>query len=283
MTDCREHICRADRISGWLKSKLGNFRPQIAAIMGSGLSDCVPPLEDKISIPYDSIDGFPKSSVSGHAGNLLFGKYNGLGVAVMQGRFHYYEGHELGDIALVVRVLGELGVKTLIATAAVGSLRKTAPPGSLVVLSDHINLMGANPLRGVYDKRFGPMFTDMSAAYDPELRRETLALCKNLGIHASEGVYIASPGPSYETPAEVRAYGILGADVVGMSTVPEVIAARQLGMRVLGLSWVTNLASGIAERPLSHQEVLEEGRKVADNFRKLLREILQLPLLMSHK
>jgi len=279
MNMAKQHVERVDSVTAWLKEKLGNLKPELAVIMGSGLSNCVPPLEKEIKISYDDIPGFPKSSVPGHAGNLLVGKYKGMTVAMMQGRFHYYEGHELGDIAVPIRVLGQLGVTKLIVTAAVGSVRKAVTPGSLVVLSDHINFMGRNPLRGIYDKRFGPMFPDMTEPYDAAFRKTALMLCQKLKIQATEGVYIAGTGPSYETPAEIRAFSVWGADVVGMSTVPEVIVARQMGMRVLGLSWVTNLASGISSQPLSHQEVLEEGKKVEVSFRQLLLELLMQPEL----
>ena len=277
MNTAQEHVERIDSIATWLKGKLNGLKPELAVIMGSGLSNCVPPLEKEIKISYDDIPGFPKSTVPGHAGNLLVGKYKGMTVAMMQGRFHYYEGHELSDIAVPIRVLGELGVNKLVVTAAVGSVRKAVTPGALVVLSDHINFMGRNPLRGIYDKRFGPMFPDMTEPYDAVFRKKTMTLCKKLKIQATEGVYIAGTGPSYETPAEIRAFSVWGADVVGMSTVPEVIVARQMGMRVLGLSWVTNLASGISSQPLSHQEVLEEGKKIAVSFRQLLQELLTLP------
>jgi len=276
--DVKEHVRRVEGITRWLGKKLGKLRPELAVIMGSGLSGCVPPLEDSVSISYADIPGFPQSTVQGHAGTLLAGKTKeGLGVAMMQGRFHYYEGHAIGDLAIPVRALYGLGVKKLIVTAAVGSVKRSVKPGDLVVLNDHINFMCRNPLRGIYDSRFGKMFTDMTEPYDPVFRRETLKLCKKLGIRATEGVYLAETGPSYETAAEIRAFAMLGADVVGMSTVPEVLVARQLGMRVLGLCWVTNLATGISSARLSHQEVVAQGKLVAVKFQKLLQAVLSLP------
>jgi len=269
------HFERISQITAWLEKKLGGLKPEVAVIMGSGLSESVPPLEESVAIPYGDIPGFLKSTVSGHAGKLLVGKTSGKTVAFMQGRFHYYEGHPMSDIAIPIRALGKLGVKTLIVTAAVGSVHKHIKPGDLVVISDHINLMGCNPLRGVYSEEFGPMFPDMTEAYDKKYRRLALDICKKVGISATEGVYLAGFGPSYETPAEIRAFRQWGADVVGMSTVPEVIVARQMGIKVLGLSWITNLASGVSDYPLSHQEVLEQGKKVAGNFKTLLAELLK--------
>ena len=267
------HVERVDKIVSWLKKRI-KVSPSVGLIMGSGLSDSVPELENCAGIDYSEIPGFPKSGVQGHKGRLLVGSYKGVGVAAMQGRFHYYEGHPIGDLAVPVRVLAKLGVQSLVVTAAVGSMRPKIRPGDFVFLKDHINFMGRNPLRGNYDSSFGEMFPDMSYPYDPKLRSAALSACRSLKIRCHEGVYIAGTGPSYETPAEIKAFTLLGADVVGMSTVPEVIAARQLKMRVLGASWISNMASGIAGKPLSHEEVLQEGKRAAQRLKKLLEKLL---------
>ncbi|MDR1123248.1 MAG: purine-nucleoside phosphorylase [Elusimicrobiota bacterium] len=262
------------KAAAFINKKTKNFAPQIALITGSGLAGSVPPLEGKIVIPYTSIPGFLKSTVAGHSGNLIFGVYKGKKIAVMQGRFHYYEGHSMKDIALAPRVLAALGVKTILISAAVGSMNARLTPGSLCVLKDHINFMCSNPLIGNYDPAFGPIFFDMTDTYDPQIRRAALAAAKKYKVNAREGVYIAVTGPNFETPAEIRAFKTLGADVVGMSTVPEALAARQLGMKICGLSWVTNLASGISKHPLSHKETLEETKKIEGKFTQILRELL---------
>lgn len=249
--------------------------PAVGIILGSGLSDALPELEDAAVLPYGGIPGFPRTTVAGHAGRLVLGRRGGVGVAAMQGRFHYYEGHAMQDIAFPIRVLGELGVRTLIVTSAVGSMRASLKPGHIAVLKDHINLMGVNPLRGPHEERFGAMFPDLLDAYDPALRKLALKTARSLKITAREGVYVAVSGPSYETPAEIRAFRRLGGDVVGMSTVPEVIAARQLGVKVLCLSWVANLASGLAKEPLSHPDVLSFGRSSAGRIRRLLENLLE--------
>jgi purine-nucleoside phosphorylase len=246
----------------------------VGIVLGSGLADAVPELEEARSLEYASIPGFPKPTVAGHAGKLKIGRLGEHRVAVLQGRLHYYEGHELGTVVLPLHVLKELGVRTLVVTSAVGSLRRSMPPGSLVILKDHINLMGVNPLRGLLGPEFGEMFPDMTQAYDPALRKLALRCAKDSKLRAKEGVYIAVAGPSYETPAEIRAFSRLGADVVGMSTVPEVIKARQLGFRILTVSWVANWAAGVSREQLKHSDVLELGRGVALEIRTLLEEVV---------
>lgn len=273
----KEHIKRVESVSAWIKKNIKTLKPDTAIIMGSGLSDSIPPLENKIEISYDKIPNFLKSTVAGHAGKLLFGKFGRHTLMIMQGRFHFYEGNAMGDIAIPIRVMGKLGIKNLIVTAAVGSVNKNVKPGTIVVLKDHINMMGTNPLIGIYDKDFGPMFPDMTDVYTAKYRSEVMAICRKLKIKSKEGVYLAGFGPSYETPAEIKAFRSWGADVVGMSTVPEVIVARQMGIKIIGLSTVTNLASGVSKAPLSHQEVIEEGKKVAKNVTKLLQQILKSP------
>lgn len=262
------------KAAAFINKKTKNFEPQIALITGSGLAGSVPELEGKIVIPYTTIPGFLKSTVAGHSGNLIFGSYKGKKIVVMQGRFHYYEGHAMKDIAIAVRTLKFIGVNTILVSAAVGSINAKLKPGSLAVLKDHINFMCNNPLIGNYDPAFGPMFCDMTDTYDIALQKTVLAIAKKHKVNAGLGVYLAVTGPNFETPAEIRAFKTLGADVVGMSTVPEVITARQLGMRICGLSWVTNLASGISKTPLSHKETLEETKKIESKFTKILKDLL---------
>lgn len=269
-------IARVKKITAFINKKTGGFTPEIAIITGSGLAASVPPLKGEIKIPYASIPGFLKSTVAGHSGNLLFGTYKNKKIMVMQGRFHYYEGHDIKDLALAVRVMKFLGVQKLLVSAAVGSINAALPPGALAVLKDHINLMGANPLAGNYDPAFGPMFTDMSEPYSPRLQRVLSGAAKKLKIKSAPAVYIAVSGPSFETPAEIRAFKTLGADVVGMSVVPEVIAARQLDIEVCGAAWVSNLASGISKTPLSHAETLRETKKIEGKFKALLEAALPL-------
>ena len=269
-----DHVSRVASTAAWLDKKTRNFKPELAIIMGSGLSQAIPGLTKTQAIPYGKIPGFLQSTVPGHAGELLFGEFRGLRVVIMRGRFHFYEGYDISDIAIPIRILGRIGVKTLVITAAVGSVHKSLGPGSMVVVKDHINFMGRNPLRGCYDPVFGPMFPDMTEPYDPALRALALKACRQEGIKAKEGVYMAGTGPSYETKAEIKAFRNMGADVVGMSSVPETIAARQLGLRVLALATITNLASGVASAPLSHQEVMDEGKKSAVKMKSLLETVL---------
>ncbi|MBI5631221.1 MAG: purine-nucleoside phosphorylase [Elusimicrobia bacterium] len=249
--------------------------PVAGVILGSGLSSAVPPLEESRAISCSEIPGFPRATVAGHEGKLILGRYRGSQVAVLQGRFHYYEGHSMAAVALPVRVLASLGLKTLILTSAVGSVRPALKPGHLAVLKDHINLMGANPLRGFHQAPFGEMFPDLADAYDFALRRRAMAACRKRKIPAREGIYLAVSGPSYETPAEIRAFRRFGADVVGMSVVPEVLVARQQGVKVLALCWVSNMASGLTASALSHPEVLALGQKMSGKLAPVIEELLK--------
>ncbi len=261
--------------AAWLKARTRQFKPVAAIIAGSGLANSLPELSDRISIPYSRIPNFPKTTVKGHKGELVFGRLHGKDVVIMRGRFHYYEGHRMNFIAFPVRVLSLLGARTLIVTAAVGSLKPSIRPGDLLILKDHINFMGANPLMGNYDQSFGEMFTDMNSPYDAALRRDAMSAARKLKARVWEGVYLAVTGPSYETPAEVRAYRLLGGSVAGMSVVPEVIAARQLGMKVLGVCWISNFTSGISTETLEHEDVLKLGEKVSVKIKALLEEVLK--------
>ena len=270
-----EILANVEKTAAWIKKRAAGFKPHTAIIAGSGLGNSLPQLADKVSIPYGDIPGFPCTTVKGHAGELVFGRMGGHDVVMMRGRFHYYEGRPLNFIAFPIRVLAALGVKNLLLTAAVGSLKPSIKPGDMVLLKDHINLMGANPLMGNYDPAFGEMFPDMNEPYDKALRREAVALAKKFKVRAIEGVYTAVTGPSYETPAEVKMFRMLGGDIVGMSVVPETITARQLKIRVAGLCWVSNFTSGISKTTLSHEEVLELGAKVSDKMRALLEGLLK--------
>lgn len=244
-----------------------NLKPGIGIILGSGLG----PLADEIEgvrILYKDIPHFPVPKVPGHKGNLVMGELEGKKVVAMQGRSHFYEGYSMEEITYPVRVMRELGVEVLVVTNAGGGINKDFKPGDLMAITDHINFMGANPLRG------GKEFVDLTFAYDEELIGLTERIAEGQGIEIKKGVYIAVPGPSYETPSEIKAFEKLGAGVVGMSTVPEVIVAKSLGMRVLGISCITNMAAGILKKPLSHKEVIETTKKVEEKFKKLVRGVI---------
>lgn len=263
-------LAQIKKAVAFTNKKTKGFIPQTALITGSGLAGSVPPLDNKTIISYADIPGFLQSTVPGHSGNLIFGSYKGKNIVVMQGRFHYYEGHPMKDLAISIRTLKLLGVQNLVVSAAVGSLNVKLGPGSLCVLADHINFMANNPLIGNHAPAFGPMFFDLTQAYEPSLRKLALAAAKKLKINAGEGVYLAVTGPNFETPSEIRAFKTLGATVVGMSVVPEVLVARQCGINVLGLAWVTNLGCGISKTPLSHAETLSETKKIEGKFQQLL-------------
>ncbi|MGB7023389.1 MAG: purine-nucleoside phosphorylase [Candidatus Acidiferrales bacterium] len=263
---------RAERAAKFIRSKT-KLRPRIALVLGSGLGAFADGLESATRIAYERIPHFPRSTTVGHAGRLVIGKVGDVAVAAMQGRVHFYEGYSLADVIFPMRVFGRLGIRAAILTNAAGGINLGFKQGTLMVMRDHINLQGSNPLIGPNDERFGPRFPDMTHAYSKTYRASALEEARRLGIEVSEGVYAALPGPSYETPAEIRYLRSIGADVVGMSTAPEVIAARHMGMRVLGISCVTNMAAGILDQPLDHAEVLAAGERVKDNFIALLRAV----------
>jgi purine-nucleoside phosphorylase len=264
-------LSQVKKAVAFLNRKTKNFQPEIALITGSGLADSIPPLEQVIKIPYTSIPGFLQSTVPGHTGNLIFGVYKKRKVVIMQGRFHFYEGHAMKDLALSIRTLKLLGVQKLLLSAAVGSMDAKLPPGALCVLKDHINFMCNNPLIGNHDSAFGPMFFDLTEAYDKQMRKTALAAAKQVKIKAGEGVYLAVTGPNFETPSEIQFFKKIGATVVGMSVVPEVLAARQCGIAVLGLAWVTNMGCGISKTPLSHAQTINETKKIEQKFKDLLK------------
>jgi len=253
----------------FIKQKFSEL-PQVGVVLGSGLGEFAAQVAEKTVIAYADIPHFKKVSVAGHAGRLVMGRVGGNAVAVLQGRYHYYEGHDIEDVVFPVRVLARLGIKSLLLTNAAGGISPTLLPGDLMILRDHINLMGVNPLRGASDERLGPRFPDMSAVYDPLFQDAIVAAEKEVGLSPQRGVYLALSGPSYETPAEIRMLAALGADAVGMSTVPEAICARHMGVRVAGISCITNLAAGISKQPLSHKEVTETAARVKNDFIRLL-------------
>jgi purine-nucleoside phosphorylase len=249
-------------------------QPKIAVVLGSGLGAFADVLTDGNAIPYSDLPGWPRSTAIGHAGQLVLGKLGDLDVAVMSGRSHFYEGYSPAQVVFGVRVLGRLGVRTIVFTNAAGGIHLSYRQGGLVLISDHINLQGFNPLVGPNDDTLGPRFPDMSDAYSAQLRTIAKATAEELRIPLSEGVYAAMSGPSYETPAEIRFLRTIGADLVGMSTVPEVIVANHMGMRCLAISCVTNMAAGILPQKINHEEVLETGRHVRDTLIRLLTALL---------
>ena len=250
-------------------------KADIGVILGSGLGDYAEALEDAVKLPYSEIPGFPRSTVAGHAGMWCCGTLYGKRVVMMQGRFHYYEGYGMKDVTLPVRVMQKIGVKTLIVTNAAGGVNLGYHPGELMVIGDIFSMTAQNPLIGPNLDAFGPRFPDMSCAFDKELRALAHECANEQGFALREGVYAQMTGPTYETPAEIRMLRTLGADAVGMSTVPEVIVARHGGMRVLGISCITNMAAGILDQPLNHAEVTETANRVKGQFRALLDAVVE--------
>jgi len=251
-------------------SKRGGIIPRIAIVLGSGLGAVAERIENPITIPYAEIPHFPRSTVEGHSGKLITGGLSGIPVVVMQGRVHGYEGYTPDEVTFPIRVLGRLGIETVIVTNAAGGIRANFEQGQLVLISDHINFTGSNPLIGANDARLGARFFDMTEAYSSRLRGLANSTAERAGFTMPEGVYICVTGPSYETPAEIRAFRTMGADLVGMSTVHEVIVARHMGMEVLGISCVTNMAAGILKQQIDHAEVMETGVRVQERLGNLL-------------
>ena len=264
----------------FVRARLGRLRPHLGIVLGSGLGAAAEAVMNPIIIPYEEIPNFPRSTVEGHSGRLVAGTLGGSPVVVMQGRVHFYEGHRPEAVTFPMRVMGSLGIRAVILTNAAGGISERYRIGQLVLISDHINMMGWNPLVGVNEARFGfrrpncgLRFFDMSEAYSKRLRELAVRATELDGEKLDEGVYLAVTGPSFETPAEIRAFRALGATLVGMSTVPETIVARHMGMEVLGISCVTNLASGLSATPLSHAEVFEAGRQVERKLAELLERL----------
>jgi len=251
------------------------FKPDIALILGSGLGVLAEEISDKKILKYEDIPNFPVSTVEGHAGQFVFGNLEGKKVVAMQGRFHFYEGYSMQEIALPIRVMYKMGARKLIVTNAAGGINRNFKPGNFMIIQDHINLMGDNPLKGENIKEFGPRFPDMSEVYNKSLRELAENIALENKINTVKGVYCGLSGPSYETPAEIRYLRNSGGDAVGMSTVPETITANHMGMDILGISCITNMAAGVLPKPLDHKEVMEIAEKVKPKFSKLIRGILK--------
>jgi purine-nucleoside phosphorylase len=256
----------------YIQSKT-DVKPEIALILGSGLGAIADEIEG-VRISYEDIPGFPPSKVEGHAGKMVIGKLNGRHVVAMQGRFHYYEGYAMSTVVFPVRVMKKLGAESMVVTNAAGGVNKGFSPGDLMIIIDHINAMCNNPLMGPNDPELGPRFPDMSFAYHRDYIKLAEKTAHDMNIKTQKGIYYGSSGPTYETPAEIRMIRNLGGDAVGMSTVPEVIVANHMSMKVLGISCITNMASGILPQPLSHQEVIDTANRIKEDFIKLMKEII---------
>jgi purine-nucleoside phosphorylase len=256
-------------------NRRATLRPTVGIVLGSGLGGAADAIENSVAIPYDEIPYWPRTTAIGHAGRLVIGTLEGTPVVAMQGRVHYYEGYTMDEITFPIRIFSEMGVTSLIATNAAGGVNLSYSPGDLVAISDHINYMGTNPLIGANNNKWGPRFPDMTFAYDPEYIQFLFQVAKDENIRLHKGVYIAFSGPSYETPAEIRMSRTLGADLVGMSTVPEVIVANHMGMRVLAISCVSNYAAGVTSNKLHHNEVLEGMSRSAESMIKMIRGFLR--------
>jgi purine-nucleoside phosphorylase len=264
---------RAEHAARTIRARI-NVDPRVAIVLGSGLGGFADEFDESVGIPYDEVPGFMRSTAIGHAGRLVVGKVEQIPCIAMQGRFHYYEGYSLEEVTFAIRTFKLLGIKTLILTNASGGVNVQLSQGALMVICDHLNLMGASPLRGANDERFGPRFPDMSNVYSPELQELVVEEAKAMGVEVRRGVYAALPGPNYETPAEIHLMRNLGADAVGMSTVPEAIVARHMHMDVLGISCITNMAAGISDEPINHEEVIATGDRVRKTFTDLLRRVV---------
>jgi purine-nucleoside phosphorylase len=264
---------RAEHATRVIRARI-SVEPHIALVLGSGLGSFADDFEEAVGIPYEEIPGFVRSTAQGHAGRLVIGKIDSVPVLAMQGRVHYYEGYSLEEVTFPIRTFGLLGVKTVVLTNAAGGINVQLTQGALMVISDHLNLMGVNPLRGANDERLGPRFPDMSAVYSPELQEIVVDEARAIGVEVRRGIYGALSGPSYETPSEIHLLRNLGADAVGMSTVPEAIVARHMGLEVLGISCITNMAAGISDEPINHEEVMATGDRVRETFAELLRRVI---------
>lgn len=269
-TDLAARLAAArDHVAG-----VSELRPRIALVLGSGLGAYADSLDDATAVPYGDIPHWPSSTVEGHAGRLVLGRQAGVSVAVMQGRVHLYEGYSAWEAAFPVRALALLGCRALVVTNAAGAIDEDFAPGDLMLIRDHINLQGANPCVGPNLEALGSRFFDMTRAYHPEYHGAARRAAAATGVELREGVYVAVLGPSYETPAEIRSFRTLGADAVGMSTVPEVIAAAHAGLRSVGISCLTNMAAGVLDEPLDHEEVIATGERVRERFGKLVRRLV---------
>ena len=264
---------RAEQAARAIRSR-SEAEVSVALVLGSGLGAFADELQEATVFPYPEIPGFGASTVQGHAGKLVIGKAGAMPLAAMQGRVHFYEGYSLSEVTFPIRVFKLLGVRTLVLTNAAGAVNVEFQPGALMVIADHLNLIGDSPLRGPNDERFGPRFPDLTEVYSRDLQEIVIEEARGMGIEMRRGIYAALAGPSYETPAEIRMIRTLGADAVGMSTVPEAIVARHMGMKVIGISCISNLAAGLTDRPVNHQEVMETGERVKAEFTELLRRVI---------
>jgi purine-nucleoside phosphorylase len=265
---------RVDETASDIRSRCA-LLPETAIVLGSGLGDFSDTLLDALATPYASLPHWPASKVVGHAGRLVIGTVAGRRIAALSGRVHFYEGYDLATVVFATRVMGRLGVKRFILTNAAGGINAAFAQGALMIIDDHINLMGSNPLIGPNDDRFGPRFPDMSEVYSARLRKMADEAARAKGVGVSHGIYLATHGPSYETPAEIRLFRSMGADAVGMSTVPEAISARHMGMEVLGISCISNMAAGMSPQPIVHEEVLATMQRVRSSFISLLEGIIE--------
>jgi purine-nucleoside phosphorylase len=265
---------KVQQTAAWLREQYG-AAADVAIVLGSGLGEFTKALADGVACSYSEVPNWPSSAVVGHAGQLVVGTLRGKRVAALSGRVHFYEGHDLRTVTFGIRAIASWGIRTLVLTNAAGGINLSFKPGTLMVLDDHINLMGSNPLVGPNDDRLGTRFPDMSEVYSGRLRSLAIAAAALSGVEVARGVYVAVHGPSYETPAEIRAFRTLGADAVGMSTVPEAIVARHMGVEVLGISCITNAAAGVLPQPLVHDEVMETARRVRGEFSRLLEAIVE--------
>lgn len=264
---------RAEHAARTIRSRTSE-EARIALVLGSGLGGFADEFEDATAISYGEIPGFVPSTAEGHAGRLVIGRVNQIPIAAMQGRLHFYEGYSLEEVTFPIRTLKLLGIKTIVLTNAAGGINVELTQGALMVISDHLNLMGVNPLRGPNDERFGVRFPDMSEVYSRDLQEMVVQEARAMGVEVRRGIYAGLAGPSYETPAEIHMLRTFGADAVGMSTVPEAIVARQMGLSVLGISCITNMAAGISDQPINHEEVIETGERVRATFTQLLRRLI---------
>lgn len=265
---------RAEEAARYISVQAAGCTPRAAVVLGSGLGGVADAITDAVEIPYDEIPHFVRSTVEGHAGKLIVGSLNGIDVAAMKGRFHFYEGYTMEEITLPVRVFSVMGIKTIVLTNAAGGTSPHLSAGSLMLITDHINMMGDNPLRGPNDNRFGPRFPDMTAVYTPAYIEIARTVAREMGLKLSEGVYLGLRGPSYETPAEVQMYAKLGGDALGMSTVAEVTVARHCGMKVLAVSCITNVAAGLAAGEINHEEVMEVGARAGRELGELILRVV---------
>jgi len=266
-------LARVEHAARIIRARI-TVEPRVALVLGSGLGQLADEFQDAVAIPYEDISGFVSSTAEGHAGRLVAGKLENIPLLAMQGRVHYYEGYSLQEVTFPIRTFRVLGIRTLILTNAAGGINVELNQGGLMVISDHLNLMGVNPLRGPNDEEFGPRFPDMSEVYSRELQEVVVVEARAMGVEVRRGIYAALSGPSYETPAEIHMLRTFGADAVGMSTVPEAIVARQMGMEVLGISCITNMAAGISDQPINHDEVMETGNRVKEAFGGLLKRVI---------